>query len=92
MANVTIEQLNAEYERLAAAFGKRSSDGSTVREIARETGWTESKIREVIRRGLEAGTVRLTSKPVAQINGAIRPMPSYVFTKPTKQRGAKAKR
>jgi hypothetical protein len=91
MAKVTIEQLNAEYERLAAAFGKRSSDGSTVREIADETGWMESRIREVIRRGLAAGTVRLTSKPIAQINGTLRLMPSYVFLKPTKS-GAKSKR
>jgi hypothetical protein len=91
MAKVTIEQLNAEYERLAAAFGKRSSEGSTVREIADETGWSDHRIRDVIRRGLESGTVRLTSKPFVQINGLTRLITSYVFLKPTKS-GAKAKR
>ena len=89
MAEITIDELIAEYERLTEN-NANANEGMTAKEMRLADKWSEVNTRRFIRLGLDAGVIARGRRMVEDISGVRRPVPVYIFRpkKPTKQRRA----
>lgn len=83
---ITQEELLAEYNRLTAI---NQSEGLTATEIAKMLGCGVDKARNIIRKGIADGSVKLTSKQTTTISGMAWCSPAYIFTSNKQPKGHK---
>lgn len=83
---ITTEQLQAEYEQLAANVAKAPGDGMTTREIMDATGWSITKTRKFIALGVRVGRVKATRKQQTTISDGVTTVPAYVIGTETKRK------
>lgn len=82
-----------EAIRTAQAAQETPGEGFTVTEMAEEWGLVHDAVRNLLRPLIAAGTMRATKKRMLAMDGAYRPVPSYVLVEepaPVKRGRAKA--
>lgn len=84
---ITSDEWLAELDRLAAAAPTRGDPGLTATEISEKTGTTISKVREMIKKGISEGTIRLGRGYRKRIDGMVHQYPVYMTVKKESRRG-----
>lgn len=72
---ITLEQLNAELERLS----KRSGDGMTLNEMCDHTGHSKIVVQKTLKALQREGRLKPMKKLANAIDGTNRLVPSYVI-------------
>lgn len=71
--SITLPELIAELERAS----RTNAEGQSVRELAASLKMTESKIKAMLRAGIDAGTIESGRTMRFAIDGTLRPIPVY---------------
>ena len=82
--SITLDELLAELNRLDQ---REAVQGYSLRELMAKTGRSDEKTKDLIRRGKEAGLITVGRAPREALDGAMRPVPVYIFKPPEKSRG-----
>lgn len=72
-AMITLAELLAEMERAS----RTNSEGQSVRELVESTKLPERKLKDIIRLGINNGTIAASRASRPAIDGVMRPIPVY---------------
>jgi len=76
---ITMEEWQAELDRLEQTARESDGDGLTSREIRELRGWSEDKTMQMVRAGVKSGRLIVGRAQRQNVVGVWRPEPVYVF-------------